>query len=96
MARSKPVLREQSVASGDEESQLKDSIKDFDWPQLESVYIQMMEQHEKSEEELRNHITRLLQVLCPITTRAMGFLRLTFRYLQPGLRLPLYMTKAEP
>ncbi|CBF84804.1 hypothetical protein AN1411.2 [Aspergillus nidulans FGSC A4] len=61
IARSKPMLREQSVTSGDEESQLKDSIKDFDWSQLESVYIQMMEQHEKSEEELRNHITRLLQ-----------------------------------
>lgn len=57
------MLREQSVTSGDEESQLKDSIKDFDWSQLESVYIQMMEQHEKSEEELRNHITRLLQIL---------------------------------
>ncbi|KAL4752683.1 hypothetical protein BDW72DRAFT_191844 [Aspergillus terricola var. indicus] len=62
MARSKPVPVEQSVASGDEESQLKDRIKDFDWSQLESAYIQMMEQHEKSEEELRNHITKLLQI----------------------------------
>ncbi|RDW81799.1 uncharacterized protein DSM5745_05356 [Aspergillus mulundensis] len=58
MTQSKPVA-EQSVVSGDES--LLD-LRDFDWSQLESNYVQMMEQHEKSEEELRNHITNLLQV----------------------------------
>ncbi|KAL5043216.1 hypothetical protein BDW71DRAFT_188543 [Aspergillus fruticulosus] len=61
MVRSKPVVEQQPAVSGDE-SQLKDSIEDFDWSQLESSYIQIMEQHEKSEEELRDHITKLLQV----------------------------------
>ncbi|KAL4784286.1 hypothetical protein BJX76DRAFT_357246 [Aspergillus varians] len=46
----------------EDESQLKESIKDYDWSQLESYYIQSMERHENSEEELRNHITKLLQV----------------------------------
>ncbi|KAL6239418.1 hypothetical protein BDW75DRAFT_236604 [Aspergillus navahoensis] len=61
MARNKPVVEQQPVAS-ENESQLKDNIRDFDWSQLESSYMQMMEQHEKSEEELRGHITKLLQV----------------------------------
>ncbi|KAL4996509.1 hypothetical protein BDV10DRAFT_109678 [Aspergillus recurvatus] len=61
MARSKPIVEQQPAASGDE-LQLKGSIQDFDWSQLESSYIHMMEQHEKSEEELRDHITKMLQV----------------------------------
>lgn len=60
--RDKPAVA-QHIASEDE-SQLKDSIKDYDWSQLESNYMQVMEHHEKSEEELRNHIAKLLQVLC--------------------------------
>ncbi|KAL4802868.1 hypothetical protein BDV18DRAFT_163392 [Aspergillus unguis] len=52
---------EQSVDL-DKEPQLKESIKDHDWFQLESNYIQMIEQHERSEEDLRDHITKLLQL----------------------------------
>ncbi|KAL4872154.1 hypothetical protein BDV12DRAFT_151109 [Aspergillus spectabilis] len=61
LSRSK-LAPDQHVASEDE-FQLKENIRDYDWSELESNYIQMMEQHEKSEEELRNHSTRLLQVL---------------------------------
>ncbi|KAL4977844.1 hypothetical protein BDW66DRAFT_149864 [Aspergillus desertorum] len=61
IARSKPVVEQQPAALEDE-SEHKDSIKNFDWSQLENIFIQTMEQHEKSEEELRDHITKLLQV----------------------------------
>ncbi|KAL3494205.1 hypothetical protein BJX62DRAFT_234577 [Aspergillus germanicus] len=44
------------------ESQLKERIKDCDWSELESSYIQMMEEHEKAEGELRDQITKLLQI----------------------------------
>ncbi|KAL4912183.1 hypothetical protein BDW62DRAFT_195195 [Aspergillus aurantiobrunneus] len=44
------------------ESQLKESVKDYDWSQLESNYLKMMEQHEKFEEELRDNISKLLQI----------------------------------
>lgn len=57
------VAVEQHAAS-EVESQLEESIKDNDWSELEGSYIQMMENHEECEEELRNHITKLLQVFC--------------------------------
>ncbi|KAL4883614.1 hypothetical protein BJY04DRAFT_22019 [Aspergillus karnatakaensis] len=60
LSRSKTAA-EQRTASEDV-SQLKDSIRDYDWSELESKYMQMMKQHEKSEEQLRNHIIRLLEV----------------------------------
>ncbi|CEL08244.1 hypothetical protein ASPCAL11395 [Aspergillus calidoustus] len=44
------------------ESQLKERIKDCDWSELESSYMQMMEEHEKAEGELRDQITKLLQI----------------------------------
>ncbi|KAL4902491.1 hypothetical protein BDW74DRAFT_59595 [Aspergillus multicolor] len=50
------TVAEQSLVPGDE------NLNDLDWSQLESSYIQMIEQHEKSEEELRDDITKLLQV----------------------------------
>ncbi|KAL4927929.1 uncharacterized protein BDV17DRAFT_115536 [Aspergillus undulatus] len=53
---------EQRRVASQEESQLKENIKDYDWSRLESNYIQIMDQHEKSEEELRDHIAKLLQV----------------------------------
>ncbi|KAL5337778.1 hypothetical protein BJX70DRAFT_399255 [Aspergillus crustosus] len=52
---------EQRVASQDD-SQLKENIRDYDWSELENNYIRMLEQHEKSEEELRIEITKLLHV----------------------------------
>ncbi|BCS21382.1 uncharacterized protein APUU_21814A [Aspergillus puulaauensis] len=58
--RGKAVV-EQSVVS-ENESELQESIMDCDWSQLESTYIRMMDRHERSEEELRDHITKLLQV----------------------------------
>ncbi|KAL4940500.1 hypothetical protein BDV06DRAFT_196436 [Aspergillus oleicola] len=59
--RGKSIEEQQPVAPEDG-AQLKESIKDHDWSQLESNYIQMMDQHQKSEEEFRDHITRLLEV----------------------------------
>ncbi|KAL4969216.1 uncharacterized protein BDV14DRAFT_100950 [Aspergillus stella-maris] len=53
---------EQPPAATEAGLQLRESIKDNDWSQLESNYIRMMDQHQKSEEELRNHITGLLGV----------------------------------
>lgn len=58
--RGKAVV-EQSVVL-ENESELQESIMDCDWSQLESTYIRMMDRHERSEEELRDHITKLLQV----------------------------------
>lgn len=52
----KPIVAENEL-------ELQESITDCDWSQLESSYIRMMDQHEKSEEELRDDITKLLQVL---------------------------------
>ncbi|KAL2869930.1 uncharacterized protein BJX67DRAFT_300238 [Aspergillus lucknowensis] len=43
------------------ETQLRERVKDYDWSELESNYIQMMEHHETAEEELRDQTTRLLQ-----------------------------------
>lgn len=51
----KPIVAENEL-------ELQESITDCDWSQLESSYIRMMDQHEKSEEELRDDITKLLQV----------------------------------
>ncbi|KAI9367818.1 hypothetical protein BJX61DRAFT_526730 [Aspergillus egyptiacus] len=48
--------------SPEDELQLQEKVKDYDWSELESNYIRLMEEHEKSEEELRGHITKLLQV----------------------------------
>ncbi|KAL3448883.1 hypothetical protein BJX65DRAFT_306436 [Aspergillus insuetus] len=44
------------------ESQLKERIKDCDWSELESSYIQMMEEHERAEGDLGDQITKLLQI----------------------------------
>ncbi|KAL2824545.1 hypothetical protein BDW59DRAFT_162431 [Aspergillus cavernicola] len=59
-SRSKSVAEQRGAP--EEESQLKESIKDYDWSELENNYVQMMEQYDKSEEELRDHITKLLQI----------------------------------
>ncbi|KAL4953101.1 hypothetical protein BDW69DRAFT_10437 [Aspergillus filifer] len=53
---------EQQPASTEAALQLRESIKDYNWSQLESNYIRMMDQHQQSEEELRNYITGLLGV----------------------------------
>ncbi|KAL2828871.1 hypothetical protein BJY01DRAFT_228178 [Aspergillus pseudoustus] len=58
--RVKPTTEQRGTLEN--ESQLKERIKDCDWSELESTYIQMMEQHEKAEGELRDQITKLLQV----------------------------------
>ncbi|PTU23782.1 hypothetical protein P175DRAFT_0401543, partial [Aspergillus ochraceoroseus IBT 24754] len=42
--------------------QLKEDIKDYDWNELQSQYMIMMEKHGKGEEELRDHIATLLQI----------------------------------
>lgn len=59
--RGKAAVEQPDVAENGPE--LNERIMDCDWSQLESSYIRMMDQHEKSEEDLRDRITKLLQVL---------------------------------
>lgn len=42
--------------------QLTENLRDCDWEQLEERYAQVMEEHGKSEEELRGQISKLLEV----------------------------------
>ncbi|OJI97732.1 hypothetical protein ASPVEDRAFT_79425 [Aspergillus versicolor CBS 583.65] len=58
--RGKAAVEQPDVAEN--EPELNERIMDCDWSQLESSYIRMMDQHEKSDEELRDRITKLLQV----------------------------------
>ncbi|KAL3470461.1 hypothetical protein BJX99DRAFT_48804 [Aspergillus californicus] len=74
----------------EDDSQLKESIKDYDWSELESNYIRMMEEYEKSEKELRDRIARLLQVFMAWSqttvahdeTRALKRFRTQMRHVQ--------------
>lgn len=42
--------------------QLTEKLRDCDWEQLEERYAKAMEEHGKSEEELRDQISKLLEV----------------------------------
>ncbi|KKK12643.1 hypothetical protein ARAM_002273 [Aspergillus rambellii] len=60
LARDKPSAGKYGTLQ--DEFQLKEDIKDYDWNELQSQYMIMMEKHGKGEEELRDHIATLLQI----------------------------------
>lgn len=53
----------QHVDSQQQKQQLIEELRDSDWEQLEEKYAKAMEEHGKSEEELRAQVARLLEVI---------------------------------
>ncbi|KAJ0421004.1 hypothetical protein BJY00DRAFT_113286 [Aspergillus carlsbadensis] len=58
----KPAAATEPRGPSENESQLKERMEDCDWSELESSYMQMMEEYEDAEGELRDQITKLLQI----------------------------------
>ena len=53
----------QQVDSQQQTQQLTEELRDCDWEQLEEKYAKTMEEHGKSEEELRAQVAKLLEVI---------------------------------
>ncbi|PYI06273.1 hypothetical protein BO78DRAFT_369498 [Aspergillus sclerotiicarbonarius CBS 121057] len=55
-------LRAEDLKSPQGTSQSSGNLKDHDWDQLQEEYIGSMEKHEQAEQELRNHVSKLLEI----------------------------------
>lgn len=53
----------QQVDSQQQTQQLTEELRDCSWEQLEEKYAKAMEEHGKSEEELRAQVAKLLEVI---------------------------------
>jgi len=60
---SKLAPQDSSAGHMNSQQQLTEELRDCDWEQLEEKYAKTMEEHGKSEEELRAQVAKLLEVI---------------------------------
>ncbi|BCR90831.1 uncharacterized protein ACHE_60717A [Aspergillus chevalieri] len=59
---SKLAPQDSSAGHMNSQQQLTEKLRDCDWEQLEEKYAKAMEEHGKSEEELRAQVAKLLEI----------------------------------
>lgn len=69
---SKLAPQDSSAGHMNSQQQLTEKLRDCDWEQLEEKYAKAMEEHGKSEEELRAQVAKLLEVI-PLCSYSRGY-----------------------